>query len=151
VSWFRKKKADDDQEDMLRDIVHGGSPIVAPPQQATMAAAPVGLPTPEMNPSIAKAMQAIASHGDLLRARGIDPAQIQSLLQARLNGGTAAGEPIVITAGANPFAGFAAPGATADPHEDLVGALENLSRLHAAGSLSDDEFAAAKTKLLAAD
>ncbi|MCU1397481.1 MAG: hypothetical protein JWN62_590 [Acidimicrobiales bacterium] len=169
MSWFRKKKSVEQQEDLLRDIVHGGTPInAAPPPgmaQPGMAQPPTsqapGWTTTttvsadgmggEISASIGKAIMAIASHGDMLRARGIDPAQLQNLLQMRMSGGGGLpGQPIVITSGQNPFAGFAAPGAGAAPHEDLVGALENLSQLHASGSLSDDEFAAAKTKLLTA-
>lgn len=173
MSWFKKKSVEQ-QEDLLRDIVHGGTPVVAAPQPAQIGV-PFGAPpapgqAPEQPPgawtttttinatgggmsgeisaSIGKAMMAIASHGDMLRARGIDPAQLQNLLQMRMTGGAGvAGQPIVITSGQNPFAAPGGPAAAA-PHEDLVAALENLSQLHASGSLSDEEFAAAKTKLL---
>ncbi|MCU1387005.1 MAG: hypothetical protein JWL72_343 [Ilumatobacteraceae bacterium] len=178
MSWFRKKKSVEQQEDLLRDIVRGGTPIVATPSPGA-APSPSGVPFAappapgqappgwttttttvgamgggmggEISASIGKAIMAIASHGDMLRARGIDPAQLQNLLQMRMSaGGGVPGQPIVITSGQNPFAGFATPPAGAAPHEDLVAALENLSQLHAAGSLSDEEFAAAKTKLLTA-
>ena len=43
----------------------------------------------------------------------------------------------------------AAPVAAAAPSDDLMGQLERLASMKAAGVLSDEEFAAAKAKLLA--
>ncbi|MCU1396537.1 MAG: hypothetical protein JWM34_4965 [Ilumatobacteraceae bacterium] len=197
MSWFKKKKSVD-ADDMLRDIVRGGTPVSAPAAPAGMGApapmappgsmppsmpgAPGSLAPPhqagqptfqftssggtssfvalggagggDMSATLAKAMDAIASHGDVLRARGIDPAQIQQMLQMRMTGPGVAGQPMVFVAGqptvltpGQPMT--SPPAAGAAPHADLVAALEDLSRLHAAGSLSDQEFAEAKTKLLA--
>jgi hypothetical protein len=43
----------------------------------------------------------------------------------------------------------AAPPAAAAAGDDMIGQLKKLGELHQAGILSDEEFAAAKTKLLA--
>lgn len=42
----------------------------------------------------------------------------------------------------------APPAAAASPQDAMISQLENLSQLHNAGVLSDDEFAAAKAKVL---
>ena len=43
----------------------------------------------------------------------------------------------------------APPPAAAPPEDDATAQLQNLAQLHAQGVLTDDEFAAAKAKLLA--
>ncbi|GLZ77261.1 hypothetical protein Afil01_20680 [Actinorhabdospora filicis] len=43
---------------------------------------------------------------------------------------------------------YAPPPAPAQQQDDLVSRIQELSRLHEAGALSDAEFSAAKTKLL---
>lgn len=43
----------------------------------------------------------------------------------------------------------AAPAAAAAPADDMMAQLQQLATLHSQGILSDDEFAAAKAKLLA--
>ncbi|HEX8135854.1 MAG TPA: SHOCT domain-containing protein [Actinomycetes bacterium] len=43
---------------------------------------------------------------------------------------------------------YAAPAPAAAPETDTIAELERLSRLHESGALSDEEFAAAKARVL---
>ena len=43
---------------------------------------------------------------------------------------------------------YAAPAPAAAPEPDTIAELERLSRLHESGALSDEEFAAAKARVL---
>ncbi len=169
MSWFKRKNVDDDQEQMLSEIAGGGSPTLPvsvpvnslggqplpPPGGAPLVTAPAQVQMPQgldLNALLATSLRALSEHGPELRARGMDPEQLQRTVQERmasLMAGT--GGAYVITTGGQ--VGPTLVGGSASlPHggDQLVAELERISHLHTSGALNDQEFAAAKSKLLSA-
>lgn len=117
----------------------------------------------DLSDLLSDAFEMLQKNSSMLAAQGIDPQMIQQALQnatvetrtVTQTFGTHGGMQTFNTQsfGAPSGPAFAPPGApplsgAAPAPDDLVQALESLSRLHASGALSAEEFAAAKAKLL---